>query len=52
MRTILALFVLIAACDPCDAAARVHVERCNDGDLESCAWLEANVIPGSYTCWS
>lgn len=40
MRTILATLLLLAACDPCDAAARIHLSRCADGDAESCTWLQ------------
>lgn len=35
----LAAIASLAACDPCDSAARIHLRRCSDGDQESCAWL-------------
>lgn len=55
-RLVLALVTLLSlgaglACDPCGAMARVHSERCNDGDVESCAWLDENAIPGIYACY-
>jgi hypothetical protein len=55
MRTALALLVLVlvlvlAGCDVCDAAARVHLERCNLGDTESCAWLSDHDVGPAGTC--
>ena len=44
MARILASLLLLAACDPCAAAARVHLQRCMDGDDASCQWLDANNV--------
>jgi hypothetical protein len=56
MRRLLALAVLVVtaaatvACDPCAAMSHVHIERCNDGDAESCAWLSENGVTPSGHC--
>lgn len=34
------------ACDVCSAMAKVHVQRCNDGDQSSCEWLVESEYSG------
>lgn len=46
---------LVSGCDPtaalCMEAVHYHTQRCEDGDSESCEWLQTQVSPpGSYQC--
>lgn len=52
MRAIL-LAILVGAglgCDPCSSMARVHMERCNLGDGDSCEWLQRNNVGPAGIC--
>jgi hypothetical protein len=46
---ILLSLALLAACDLCDIATQVHRDRCEQGDLESCKWLDEHATAGQ-TC--
>ncbi|MBK6920571.1 MAG: hypothetical protein IPH07_24435 [Deltaproteobacteria bacterium] len=45
-----AVAALLAACDPCAAAARIHLERCAEGDAASCAWVQEHQVTAAGTC--
>lgn len=48
MRALLVLVLgVLAACDPCSSVAKIHLERCNAGIAESCAWMQDHIVGGS-----
>lgn len=46
MRALIVLLLSLSACDVCDAASRIHVERCDDGNQEACEWLSVHIVGG------
>jgi hypothetical protein len=45
MRIIVGLVLsVIVACDVCDTARELHQDRCADGIVESCVWLDEHVL--------